>query len=164
MINQSDNSRNSYLSFKVGSEVFAANVKCIRNILEMTKITRVPKSPQYLKGVINLRGNVLPVLDTRTKFGLEETEYTANTCILVMDINIKNETVQLGAIVDSVDAVLEIDDDEIKAAPTIGKSYKSELLNGFTKTGDDFIMIINTDKVFADDDVIDFQNIVDDVM
>lgn len=163
MINQQDNSKNSYLSFKVGSEVFAANVKCIRNILEMTKITRVPKSPEYLKGVINLRGNVLPVLDTRTKFGLEETEYTTNTCILVMDINIKNETVQLGAIVDSVDAVLEINDDDIKAAPNIGTSYKSELLEGFTKTGDDFIMIINTDRVFADDEILDFQNISGDV-
>lgn len=164
MINQIENSKKSYLSFKVGSELFAANVNQILNILEMTKITRVPKSPKYLKGVINLRGNVLPVLDTRIKFGLEETEYTTNTCILVLEIYIKNESIHLGAIVDSVDAVLEISEDDINATPNIGTSYKADILKGFTKIGNDFIMIIDTDKVFADDEILDFQNISEDVM
>ena len=75
---------NSYLSFKLGKELFAAHVNNVLNILEMVKITEVPKAPEYMKGVINLRGNVLPVIDTRIKFGMSPTEYTVNTCILVL--------------------------------------------------------------------------------
>ncbi len=164
MNNQTEKKTNSFLSFKVGPELFAADVSKVLNILEMTKITRVPKSPNYLKGVINLRGNVLPVLDTRIKFGLEETEYTTNTCILVLEIKIKTESVQLGAIVDSVDAVIEIDKDDIKPPPTIGTSYKADLLKGFTKVNDEFIMIIDTDRVFADDEILDLQNITEEVV
>ena len=77
----------SYLTFKLGEETFGANVSKVLNILEMTKITKVPKSPGYMKGVINLRGSVLPLIDTRIKFDMPETEYTANTCILVLDID-----------------------------------------------------------------------------
>lgn len=164
MKNQNEEIKRSYLSFKVGTEFFATNVSCVLNILEITKITRVPKSPRFLKGVINLRGNVLPVLDTRIKFGLKETEYTTNTCILVLEIKIKNEKIQLGAIVDSVSAVLELADDQIQPAPSLGTSYKTDILEGFTNLDDEFIMIIDPDKVFADEEIIDINNISADVM
>jgi purine-binding chemotaxis protein CheW len=164
MKNQNEETKRSYLSFKVGTEFFATNVSCVLNILEITKITRVPKSPKFLKGVINLRGNVLPVLDTRIKFGLKETEYTTNTCILILEIKIKNEKVQLGAIVDSVSAVLELADEQIQPAPSLGTSYKTNILKGFTKVDDEFIMIIDPDKVFADEEIIDINNISADVM
>ena len=101
----------SYLSFKLGDELFAANVAKVLNILEMVKITKVPKAPEYMKGVINLRGNVLPVIDTRTKFGMTPTEFTKNTCILVLDIIVDGEDIQVGALVDSVQEVLEITED-----------------------------------------------------
>jgi purine-binding chemotaxis protein CheW len=164
MTTQRENKANSYLSFQVGAELFAANVSNVLNILEMTKITRVPKSPDYLKGVINLRGNVLPVLDTRIKFGLPETEYTTNTCILVLDIKMNKESLQLGAIVDSVSEVLELTNDQISPPPSLGNSYETEYLSGMAKHNDNFIMIIDTNKVFADDEIINISDISSEQM
>lgn len=145
---------NSYLSFSLGDEVFAANVGKVLNILEMTKITEVPKAPDYMKGVINLRGTVLPVVDTRIKFGMKPTEYTTNTCIVVMEVEMEGENIQVGALVDSVQAVLEIEDSEIKPPPSIGSKYKSEFINGMVKADDEFIMLLDMEKVFSSDEII----------
>lgn len=150
---------NSYLSFQIGTEVFATNVSSIINILEMTKITRVPKSPAFMKGVINLRGSVLPVLDTRIKFGLPETEYTSNTCILVMELISKNEKIQMGAIVDNVQEVLELSDTDILPPPSIGTSFSSNYLTGMTNRNNNFIMLIDVNKVFADDDILNISDL-----
>ena len=111
---------NSYLSFNLGEEIFGASVTKILNILEITKITKVPKAPPYMKGVINLRGSVLPLIDTRIKFDMGETVYTPNTCILVLDIEIGGEIVHVGALVDSVHEVIEIEDNQILPPPSIG--------------------------------------------
>jgi purine-binding chemotaxis protein CheW len=159
MKTQTDTSINSYLSFQVGTEVFAADVVNVINILEMAKITRVPKSPNYMKGVINLRGSVLPVIDTRLKFGLPETEYTTNTCILVLEVLSKEETIRIGAIVDSVQEVLEISDSEIMPPPNIGTKYKTDILTGMAKKEENFIMIMDVNKVFADNEVVSLKEI-----
>lgn len=159
MTTQTDTKTKSYLSFRVGTELFAADVSNVLSILEMTKITRVPKSPDYLKGVINLRGNVLPVLDTRLKFGLSEAEYTTNTCILVLNIKLNKESVQLGAIVDNVSEVLELTDADINPPPSLGSSYKTDYLYGMAKQNDNFIMIIDPNIVFADDEIINISEI-----
>lgn len=143
----------SYLTFKLGQETFGANVSRILNILEMTKITKVPKSPSYMKGVINLRGAVLPLIDTRIKFDLGETEYTTNTCILVLDIDISGESVHVGALVDSVLEVIEIDDNQIQPPPSIGSKYKSEFIEGVAKINDEFIMLLNMDMIFSTQEV-----------
>lgn len=145
---------NSYLSFNLGDEEFAVNVSKVLNILEMLKITEVPKSPEYMKGVINLRGTVLPVVDTRIKFGMTPTEYTTNTCIVVMEIEMDNDMVQVGALVDSVQAVLEIDDSQIQPPPSIGSKYKSDFIYGMVKVEDNFIMLLDMEKVFSSDDII----------
>lgn len=146
---------NSYLSFKLGDETFAANVSKVLNILEMTKITKVPKAPSYMKGVINLRGTVLPVVDTRVKFGMSATEYTPNTCILVLEVEVEGETMQVGGLVDSVQEVLEIEPHEILPAPNIGSRYRSEFINGMYKHSDEhFIMLLDMDKVFSSDEAL----------
>lgn len=145
---------NSYLSFNLGDEVFAVNVSKVLNILEMLKITEVPKSPEYMKGVINLRGTVLPVVDTRIKFGMTPTEYTNNTCIVVMEIEMDNDTVQVGALVDSVQAVMELEDSEIQPPPSIGSKYKSEFIYGMVKVDEKFIMLLDMEKVFSAEEVI----------
>lgn len=93
---------NSYLSFKLGHEEFALHVDKVLNILEMTRITKVPKAPDYMKGVINLRGTVLPVIDTRLKFGMTETIYTDKTCIIVLELMLNDQRVLLGTLVDEV--------------------------------------------------------------
>jgi purine-binding chemotaxis protein CheW len=151
--NNTQNKINSYLTFKLGDETFATNVSKVLNILEMTKITKVPKAPPYMKGVINLRGAVLPLIDTRIKFEMSPTEFTPNTCILVLDININNESVHVGALVDSVQEVVELDDTSIMPPPNIGTRYKSEFIEGVAKIGDEFVMILDMDLIFSTDEI-----------
>ena len=140
---------NSYLTFKLGEEKFGVHVSQVLNILEMTKITEVPQSPDYMKGVINLRGMVLPVIDTRIKFGLPETEYTSNTCIVVMDLELEGDEVHIGAIVDEVLSVTEIGNSQIKPAPSIGNKYQSEFIYGMANIEEDFIMLLDMKKVLS---------------
>lgn len=146
-------SLNSYLSFKLGEEVFAANVGKVLNILEIPKITKVPKAPEYMKGVINLRGTVLPLVDTRIKFGMKPTEFGTNTCILVLDIDFDGESVHVGALVDAVQEVLEINDNEVGPPPSIGSKYKSEFIHGVAKKDEDFIMLLDMDLIFTNDEL-----------
>ena len=149
---EKQNSVNSYLSFKLGSEYFAAHVNNVINILELTEITSVPRSPAYMKGVINLRGAVLPVVDTRLKFGMTETINTQDTCILVLNVQIDGETVSVGGLVDSVQEVLEIEDKDIMPAPSIGNKYKTEFINGVIRLNNEFIMLLDMDKMFSTND------------
>ena len=144
---------NSYLSFKLGEEEFAAHASKVLNILELSPITVVPKAPDYMKGVINLRGAVLPVIDTRVKFGMTPTEYTNNTCIIVLDIVIDNDSIQVGALVDGVQAVLEIEREQIMPAPSIGSKYRSEFIEGVANINDNFVMILDMDAIFSSDDL-----------
>ncbi|NJK98462.1 MAG: chemotaxis protein CheW [Bacteroidales bacterium] len=144
---------NSYLTFKLEDEIFGANVSKVLNILEMTKITKVPKAPNYMKGVINLRGAVLPLIDTRIKFDMGETTYTTNTCILVLDIDMGGESVHVGALVDSVQEVIEIDEATIQPPPSIGSKYKSEFIEGMAKVNEEFIMLLNMDLIFSTDEL-----------
>ena len=130
----------------------------VLNILEMTRITEVPKSPDYMKGVINLRGSVLPVIDTRIKFGMTPTEYTPNTCIVVMDMDMDGDSIHVGALVDSVQAVLEIDDAQILPPPSIGHKYRSEFIEGVANINETFIMILNMDEVFSSEEVHNLQD------
>ncbi|MBN1118778.1 MAG: chemotaxis protein CheW [Bacteroidales bacterium] len=143
------NKEGSYLSFKLGDEVFAVHVNEVLNILEMTKITAIPKAPKYLKGVINLRGMVLPVVDARIKFNMDELGYTTNTCIIVMDLEWNEELLHVGFIVDQVLEVLELDSSHIEPAPTLGTSYKAEFITGMARVNDDFVMLLNMEKIFS---------------
>jgi purine-binding chemotaxis protein CheW len=144
---------NSYLTFKLGEELFAANVGKVLNILEMTKVTKVPKAPPYMKGVINLRGSVLPLIDTKIKFDMGETEFSTNTCILVLDINMNGDSVHVGALVDSVQEVIELDESQLQPPPSIGSRYKSEFIEGMAKVAENFIMILNMDLIFSTDEL-----------
>lgn len=144
----------SYLSFKLDEESFALHVSKVLEILEVTQITKVPQSPDYMRGVVNLRGNVLPVIDTRAKFGLSPTEFTIDTCIVVLNIVSEGETLTLGALVDTVQEVAEIQENEIQAPPKIGSKYKSEFINGMVKADDGFTMLLDIDKVFSADELI----------
>lgn len=102
-----------------------------------------------MKGVINLRGAVLPLIDTRIKFDMPETEYTPNTCILVLDIDLNGEPVHVGALVDSVQEVIEIDDSQIQPPPSIGSKYRSEFIEGMAKINEEFVMLLNMDLIFS---------------
>jgi len=145
---------NTFLSFKLKDEYFATNVSKVLTILEMKPITKVPNSPTYMRGVINLRGNVLPVIDMRIKFGMPATEFTTATCIIVLNVEIEEENVQLGIIADAVDEVLEIKESEIEESPSIGTKYKNEFIQGMYKLKDGFIMLLNMNLIFNTDDLI----------
>jgi len=145
---------NSYLTFKLCGELFASHVSKVLNILEMLRITQVPKSPAYMKGVINLRGNVLPVIDIRIKFGMPAIEVSKDTVILVLSIEMENEQINVGALVDSVQEVIEVGKQEILPSPSIGSKYRSEFIQGMIKSGEQFIMLLDMDKVFSTNDLI----------
>lgn len=145
----------TYLSFKLSEEVFAINVSKVINILEMSHITKIPKAPDYMKGVINLRGTVLPVIDLRIKFGLPEKAATVDTSIIVLSINLNEEEVLVGTMVDAVKEVLELKTIEIAPSPTIGSKYNSGFIEGMWRVEDNFIMILDIDKVFSVDDILD---------
>lgn len=144
---------NSYLSFKLGEEVFAANAGKVLNILELSRITEVPMAPAYMKGIINLRGTILPVVDLRLKFGMSPTVETANTCIVVLDISIDDSSVLVGGLVDTVQAVIELDKAEILPPPSIGSKYRSEFIEGVAYIDESFVMVLDLDAIFSSDEI-----------
>jgi purine-binding chemotaxis protein CheW len=152
------NKQKSYLTFKLGKETFASNVSNVLNILEMPQITEVPQTPEYMVGVMNLRGAVLPVIDTRVKFGMGATQISTNTCVLVLEINSDAKKIRIGAIVDAVDEVLEINEQDINPSPTIGTKYNTEFIQGMVQQGESFIMILNMDTVFTTHEIISLKS------
>jgi purine-binding chemotaxis protein CheW len=147
-----DKNLTSYLTFKLGDELFAASVSKVIEILEIPKITKVPRSPEFMRGVVNLRGNVLSVIDSRIKFGLPSVEDTVNTCIIVMTVELDGQTVTMGLVADAVKEVVEIDNADIQNLPEIGSKYKSEFIQGMVKRDDHFIMILNIDLLFTSEE------------
>lgn len=150
----------SYIIFKMQNEFFAINVSKVLNILEMQKITEVPEAPVYMKGVINLRGEVLPVIDSHIKFGLSPLIITMNTSILVLEVLAKNglET-KLGLMVDFVNEVVNITPDKILPPPSIGDSYRSRYITGmYQKDDSDFVMILDVDELLTINEIIDLKN------
>lgn len=145
----------SYISFKLGEEYFAINVAKVLNILQLSKITKVPTAPDYMKGVINLRGTVLPVIDIRLKFGMDPIEFTRDTVILVLNVKIENETVNAGILVDSVQEVFEIKPEELLPPPGMGAKYKSKFIFGMYKLNEDtFVMNLDIDKIFSGEELV----------
>ena len=144
---------NSYLTFRLGNELFALHVSKVLNILEMAVITEVPKAPVFMKGVMSLRGIVLPVIDTRLKFGMTETQYTDKTCIIVLELDLDNQKVYIGSLVDEVSAVIELEEKQIDPPPSIGSKFKSEFIYGMTKQDEKFIMLLDMEKVMSNLDI-----------
>ena len=147
----------TYLTFSLGKENFALDVEHVEKILEYQPVTEVPKAPEYMLGVFNLRGEVIPLVDTRIKFGMERTKISASTCILVININSEGETIKLGAMVDTVKEVVKYNSNDLVALPTVGKQNKTEFLNGVLKLNDQFILLLNADKIFSVDEIIELK-------
>ena len=142
-----------YLTFKLDDEIFAIDVSKVREILEFTSITKVPQTPEFMRGVINLRGSVVPVIDLRLNFGMAGTEQTVNTCIIVVEVDLDGEMVVLGALADSVQEVVEMEPEQIEPAPHIGTKLNTDFIKGMGKIGDEFVMILDIDKVFSSEDI-----------
>ncbi|MDT8411778.1 MAG: chemotaxis protein CheW [Vicingaceae bacterium] len=141
----------SFLSFKLGEEYFVVDVSKVIEILEVPKITKVPKAPEYMAGVINLRGKVLPLIDTKLKFGMPPINFSVDTCIVVIEIELEGEIMHVGVLVDAVLEVIEVDESIIKPSPSIDAKYPLNFIKGMIERGNDknFIMILDINEVFS---------------
>jgi len=142
-----------YLTFRLGEEVFALDIGQVREVLDYTQITRVPRMPEFMRGVINLRGSVVPVVDLRLKFEMAATERTVNTCIIIVEVAIEGERSVLGALADSVQEVIELEPGQIEAAPRIGSSVRADFIRGMGRRGEGFIIILDVDRVFSGEEL-----------
>ena len=142
-----------YLTFKLEDEVFALEIGKVREVLDFTSVAKVPQTPDFMLGVINLRGTVVPVVDMRLKFAIARAEKTVNTCIIIFEIEIDGENTVLGALVDSVQEVMDLDPDQIEPAPRIGTSLNTKFIKGMGKRDNQFVIILDIDKVFSADEL-----------
>jgi purine-binding chemotaxis protein CheW len=145
---------NQYLTFRLGEELFALDIGKVREVMDYSSTTKVPQTPDYMRGVINLRGRVVPVLDLRLKFGLPEAELTVNTCVIIVEVLINGHNVVIGAMADAVQEVLDLETDQIEPPPRIGVKLNGEYLRGMGKHGDHFIIILDIDRVFGDQEAV----------
>ncbi|MEW6080034.1 MAG: chemotaxis protein CheW [Thermodesulfobacteriota bacterium] len=143
------NSNNTYLTFYLDGEMFGLNIHMVREVLEYTAITRVPMTVDFMRGVINVRGRVVPVMDLRRKFSLPATAPTIQTCIIIVDLNVDGESSILGALVDDVQEVLDILPDQIEAAPRLSGKINRQFIHGIGKLGDRFVMLLDMRAVFS---------------
>lgn len=149
MSGEAINETGQYLTYKLANEIFALDIAKVREVLDYTTITKVPQTPEFMCGVINLRGSVVPVIDMRLKFGMSKTEQTVNTCIIITEVALDDEITVLGALADSVQEVLDLGPEQIEPAPRIGTRLNTDFIKGMGKQDDQFIIILDVDKVFS---------------
>ncbi|MBI5493223.1 MAG: chemotaxis protein CheW [Deltaproteobacteria bacterium] len=142
-----------YLTFKLDDEVFALDISQVREVLDFTTLTKVPRTPDFMRGVINLRGSVVPVVDMRLKFGMTKTEQTVNTCVIIAEITLDGEKLILGALADSVQEVIELDPDQIEPGPRIGTRLNTDFIKGMGKRDDEFIIILEVNRIFSSEEL-----------
>lgn len=142
-----------YLSFKLGDEIFALDIWKVREVLEFDTATKVPRTPDFMRGVINLRGSVVPVVDMKLKFGMDRTEKTVNTCVIITEVKFGEETTIIGALADSVQEVFDLDPSQIEPAPKIGTQINTDFLKGMGKRDDGFVLILDIDRVFSEEEL-----------
>jgi purine-binding chemotaxis protein CheW len=144
---------NQYLTFTLDNEQYAIGVSKVREVLEHTKITKLPRTAEFMKGIINLRGAGVPVIDLRLKFGLAETPITKDTSIIVMDVESQEGKVVVGALADAVHEVVDIEEDAIEPAPRFGTRLSAEFIKGVGKRDDSFIILLDIDKIFNAEEI-----------
>ncbi len=142
-----------YLTFNLGEETFALEIDKVREVLDFTTVTKVPRTPDFMRGVINLRGSVVPVVDLRLKFGMSRTEQSVRTCVIIAEVTVDGETAVLGTLADSVQEVLDLGAADISEAPKIGTKLRTDFIRGMGKRDDRFIIILDIDKIFSGNEI-----------
>jgi len=140
---------NQYLTFVLNGEVFGIETSRVLEVLDYTEITPVPQSAEFMQGVINLRGSIVPVVDMHIKFDLPSSERTVNSCIIIISIQIDGEKTSVGAMADSVREVMDLLPDSIEAAPRMGTKLNSNFIRGMGKHNEEFIILLDIDKIFS---------------
>lgn len=142
-----------YLTFSLGDEVFAMDIRTVREIIQHASMTVVPLMPDFVRGVINLRGAVVPVIDLQSRFGRSHSAVGKKTCIVIFDASNQGESQVLGLMVDAVSEVIDISEARIEPTPSFGTTITREFIRGMGKVENDFIPIIETDKALSMDDM-----------
>jgi purine-binding chemotaxis protein CheW len=140
-----------YLTFRLDRELFAVDIAKVREVLEFSTVTKVPRTPDFMRGVINLRGNVVPVVDMRLKLGLTQTVRTVDTCVVIAEVEVDGERTILGALADSVQEVVELDGASIVPAPRMGTRIDASVIRGMSRRDEEFVIILDIDRVFSGD-------------
>ncbi|HTY42411.1 MAG TPA: chemotaxis protein CheW [Thermoanaerobaculia bacterium] len=147
--------RAQFLTFSLAGGEFAIAVLNVREIIEHETVTRVPSTPAFVRGVINLRGSVVPVVDLARKFGMPESAVTKRTCIVIVEVDSDGGRLVLGVLADAVNQVVEFRPEEIEPAPSFGAPVRVDYLRGLGKLGDGFVLILDTDKVLSTSELAD---------
>lgn len=142
-----------YLTFRVSTELFSLNVSSVQEVLDLPNITRVPRVPEFIRGVINLRGSVVPVIDLSAKLGMDKIVDGEDTSIVVAEVELEGEIVVMGLLCDAVDEVIELYPHEIEPPPRIGTAVDSNYIEGMGKMGENFLIILNISKVMDDEEI-----------
>ncbi len=145
--------RRQYLTFYLGQDEYAVAVLSVKEIIEYGVVTKVPTTPPYIRGVINLRGSVVPVIDLAVKFGLAESAVSRRTCIVIVETTLRGERVVMGVVADAVSQVIEFSPEDIELPPAFGTHVRLEYLTGMAKIGAKFVLILNVDAVLTRDEL-----------
>lgn len=146
--------RRQYLTFYLGDDEYAVAVLSVKEIIEYGVVTKVPTTPSYIRGVINLRGSVVPVVDLSVRFGLPETAVSRRTCIVIVETTVLGERVVMGVVADAVSQVIEFAPDDIETPPAFGTRVRLEYLKGMAKMGARFVLILNMDSVLSEHELV----------
>ena len=142
-----------YLTFTLAEETFAIEIVKVREVIDYVHLTRVPRMPVFLRGVINLRGSVVPVIDLRLILSMPGVEKTVDTCIIIAEVNMDGEPLHLGMLADSVQEVIDIDPSQIDPPPKLGSMLNTEFIRGMGKREEGFFIILNIDQVLSSDEM-----------
>lgn len=142
-----DKQRHIYITFKMGDELFAIDVQCVREVIDLSPVARVPTAPPYLRGVVNVRGKAVPVVDLRRKFGLPDVAPTVNTRILILDLMAEGEAYVVGGLADSVHDVIELGPEDLAPPPRLSARWRNEVITGLAQHDGDFIMLLDVQRV-----------------
>ena len=143
-----------YLTFSLAGEEYGIGILKIKEIIGMMPITTVPQTPEFVKGVINLRGKVIPVIDLRLKFGMEKAEYTERTCIIVVELKSQAADILIGVVVDSVSEVLNIKADDVEDTPTFGTRLNTDYILGMAMMEGGVKILLDIDRVLSEEEVV----------
>ncbi len=151
--NQELEEQQQYLTFMLSGETYAISILRIKEIIQYGQLTEVPRMPDFIRGVINLRGAVVPVIDLSARFGKQPTAIGRRNCIIIIEVAMGDETQSVGVMVDAVNAVLEIPASEIEPAPTFGTNIRADFIAGMGKINGKFVIILNIQHVLSMDDM-----------
>lgn len=159
----SDDSKDQYLVFPMGEDSYGLNIGCIREIIEYCDLTEVPMVPEFIRGVLNLRGRVVPVIDLNCRFSGKVSEIGKRSCILIVELHDDNGSIEMGMLVDAVTEVIDIDSRHIEPPPSFGAKIRTDFIEGMGKVEDRFIVLLRIDRVLSIDELSMIQQVHEDI-